>query len=153
MRNTLLPLLFLAALLGGCAAAPPPGGAPTPTAIVQPTSVPPTATAIGSLENCGTITATNFYQALKAKDTMKAYSYLTASATMDSGQKLTYAVFVQQVQAGGTATGDFTFTIGGFAPDPPVVIMTIDNKQLRYHSHLHIARVDNVCSINSLDRI
>ncbi len=137
--------LFLAIIiLSSCnsSSQPPPTVTPTPTT-----------TGTGSLQTCATTTAMNFYSAIKNQNLTKAYLYISPTATTSSGQKLTYAIFLQQVKAGGTAGKTFTFSVGGFIASPPEVTMTIDNGQLRYHSHLRFDHAGSMCSISSFDRV
>ena len=129
-------------ILGGCNSSPQPPPATTPT---------PTIT--GSLQTCATTTAANFYSAIKNQNLTQAYSYISSTATTPRGQKLTYDTFVHQVKAGGTAGKTFTFSVGGFIANPPQVTMTIDNGQLRYHSHLRFNHTGSTCSISSFDRV
>lgn len=152
-------VLFFTAILSSCASSPPTGGTSTPTISTQqtPTAIAspaqtPTPT-ISGLEGCATALATNFYQAIKDKNNQKAYTYLAPSATGADGQKLTYATFTQLVASSEIANKAFTMTIGGFTQSPPTIVTTIDNGQLRYHSHLGVISTGTTCSISSLDRV
>ena len=124
-----------------------------PTITPSTTSSTVTPAASDSLQACVSASATKFYQAIRDHNTSKAYAFLAPTATTQEGQKLTYANFVQKVKTGGTAKGAFMFTIGGFISKPLGMTMTIDNGQMRYHSHLQFDHQGSTCHITSFDRV
>jgi hypothetical protein len=144
----LLCLFLGAVILSSCTSSVQQSSTPPPTVTATATS-----SAVSSLQACVSATATKFYQAIRDRSTSKAYAFLAPAASTQEGQKLTYATFVQQVKEGGTAKGAFMFTIGGFISNPLGMVMTINNGQMIYHSHLQFDHQGNACHITSFDRI
>lgn len=153
--------LFILAILAGCES-------PNTTATNQPTATPtassstptsgPTATETAtSITNSADAqsmaqVATQYYNAVKARNYAQAYTYLAANATNANGQQLTLSSFEQLAQTMDSQEGavtDFTVT-----PYPPNVIMTISRTLLAaYHAHLQMKQEGRTWKITSIDRI
>ncbi|HLG78787.1 MAG TPA: hypothetical protein VKX46_20415 [Ktedonobacteraceae bacterium] len=151
-RLLLFYMLFAAILFGGCASSTQPSvvARPTPTStpLSQATLPPSQVSPRSCIEN-----VMNFYRAIDQKDLRKAYTYFASDATTPDGQKLTYDAFGKLVQESGTASGSFKYTLSGFVPDPPQVVMTIDTGKYVYHSHLRVRPNGGLCPITTFDRI
>ncbi|GCE18891.1 hypothetical protein [Dictyobacter kobayashii] len=100
-------------------------------------------------------TVASYYQAIKAHNYERAFTYLSADAKTDSGQALTKDAFIQMATGADSENGSVTnVEIDPASPDSTQVILTIDrSSSLHYHAHLTLKKDGIHWKIVSLDRI
>jgi type V secretory pathway adhesin AidA len=125
---------------------------PSPTATATAPTPTPTLTpvAVSSIP-----TATSYYQAVKAQNYERAYTYLDSNATTTDGKKLTKSVFLQLAQLEESNYGPINnIDLFSGSTDGTQIIATIDrNGGMRYHSHLTMKKEGSLWKIISLDRV
>ncbi|GER87856.1 hypothetical protein KDW_20180 [Dictyobacter vulcani] len=117
---------------------------PTPTPVVEPK------TAILSIP-----VVADYCQAVKAKNYVKAYTFLDPSAATDRGQKLTQDTYIQMAKTSDVENGSIVdMQIDPASTDSTRVILTIDrSSSIHYHVHLTLKKVAKTWKITVLDRV
>ncbi len=102
------------------------------------------------------VTATQYYQAIKTQDYVKAYSYIDPASASVAGQTLTQDLFVNGAQAIDTQKGVVTnFTSSGFniTGNVGTVTMLITRNGQSYTVHLELKKEGNDWKITNADGI
>lgn len=120
----------------------------TPTPTLTPVVEPKTA-----VQSIPAVAA--YCQAVKAKNYAQAYTFLDASATTDTGQKLTQDAFIKLAKDADIENGSIVdMQIDPASNDSTRVILTIDrSSSIHYHVHLTLKKVETKWKITSLDRV
>ena len=168
MKRCLVIVMFIGCVLVGCVACSMPGDSGTnstgntssqsTTKNVSTPSATPTPTAASTLSASSVQsipTAMNYYQAIKQKDYVKAFSFVDANATTQDGKKLTENLLAQMASSQDANYGPISnVEMMPASNDGTQITLTLDRGSgLHYHTHLTMKKEGSDWKIVSLDRI
>lgn len=165
MKHISYPLLLILIILIGLSGCDISGESSNPSltptqgiaATARPTSastppLTPTSAATPDTSGAGVSQViTMYYDAIKAQNYPRAYTYLDANATDANRQKITLESFEQMAQTmekdGGSVV---SFSVAVFLP---TAVMSVTRTLLVYHAHLQVKQENQTWKIISLDRV